>query len=54
MTQNRTQDTRMAYTIQNVLLGSQCHDNIIRKSRDFGCENDNNNIYDLFCCITIC
>jgi hypothetical protein len=38
----------MAYTVQNVLLGSQCHGDIIRKSTDFVCENDNNDIYDLY------
>jgi hypothetical protein len=38
---NTTQYTSMAYTVQNVLLGSQCHDDIIRKSTDFVCENDN-------------
>jgi hypothetical protein len=43
-----TQNTSMAYTVQNVLLGSQCHDDIIRKSTDFVCENDNNDIYDLY------
>jgi hypothetical protein len=48
MTQTQTQYTSMAYTVQNVLLGSQCHDDIIRKSTDFGCENDNNDIYDLY------
>jgi hypothetical protein len=46
--QNTTQYTSMAYTVQNVLLGSQCHDDIIRKSIDFVCENDNNDIYDLY------